>query len=68
MATGQSPAEAIRSTTIVNAELLGLTDRGQLTGGLLADIIAVPGNPLDHITLLESVRFVMKGGEVYKRP
>ena len=68
VATGQPPIDAIRSATIVNAELLGTDDRGRLEAGLLADIIAVQGNPLDDITRLEDVRFVMKGGEVYKGP
>ena len=68
VATGQSPADAIRSATIVNAELLGVDDRGRLQAGLLADIIAVQGSPLDDITRLEDVRFVMKGGKVYRGP
>lgn len=68
VATGQPPIDAIRSATIVNAELLGVDDRSRLEPGLLADIIAVEGNPLDDITRLEAVRFVMKGGAVYKRP
>ena len=43
-------------------------DRGRLDPGLLADVIAVPGDPLEDITVTEHVRFVMKGGVVYKPP
>ncbi len=65
---GQDPADAIRAATTLATELLGVEDRGRIAVGLLADIIAVPGNPLEDIALLENVSFVMKGGEVYKTP
>ncbi len=65
---GMSPIEAIRSATIHSADLLGVADRGRLKAGFLADVIAVPGNPLEEIRALEEVVFVMKGGNVYKRP
>jgi len=52
----------------VNAELLGTPDRGRIEAGLLADVIAVAGDPLENVALLEDVRFVMKGGVVYKAP
>ena len=65
---GDTPLHAIRSATIVNAELFGTPDRGKVEQGLLADLIAVAGNPLEDIKLLEDVRFVMKGGVVYKQP
>jgi len=65
---GQSPADAIHSATVVATELLGVEDRGRIAAGLLADIIAVDGDPLADISELEDVRFVMKGGEVYTRP
>jgi imidazolonepropionase-like amidohydrolase len=68
VAHGDTPLHAIRSATIVNAELFGTPDRGRIEAGLLADLVAVAGNPLDDIALLEDVRFVMKGGTVYKRP
>ena len=68
VALGQTPLGAIRSATIVNAELFGTPDRGRIEPGLLADLIAVDGNPLDDISLLEDVRFVMKGGVVFKEP
>ena len=68
VALGQTPLGAIRSATIVNAELFGTPDRGRIEAGLLADLIAVEGNPLENIALLEDVRFVMKGGVVYQQP
>jgi imidazolonepropionase-like amidohydrolase len=65
---GDTPLHAIRSATIVNAELFDTPDRGKIESGLLADLIAVDGNPLEDIRQLENVRFVMKGGAVYKQP
>ena len=64
---GETPLSAIRSATLVNAELLGTPDRGRIAPGLLADVIAVAGDPLSDVKLLEDVRFVMKGGVVYKQ-
>ena len=59
--------QAIQSVTINAADLLDWKDRtGSITKGKLADIIAVEGNPLDDITTLEHVKFVMKDGTVYK--
>ncbi len=64
---GMTPAEAIRSATIVASELMGWQDRvGSIVPGKLADLIAVDGDPLDDVTVLEDVRFVMKGGQVVK--
>jgi imidazolonepropionase-like amidohydrolase len=64
---GMTPAQAIQSATSLTAELLGWEDRvGHISDGLYADIIAVDGNPLDDISELEDVDFVMKGGVVYK--
>ena len=64
-----SPMAAIQTATINAAELLRWeADLGSIEDGKLADIIAVAGNPLDDITLLEDVKFVMKGGEVVKSP
>ncbi|MGA8724482.1 MAG: amidohydrolase family protein [Acidimicrobiales bacterium] len=63
---GMSPLDAIRSATTVSAELIDVDDRGRLEPGLLADVIAVPGDPLADIELTEKVRFVMKGGQVYR--
>ncbi len=63
---GMTPLQAIRAATTVSAELIDADDRGRLEAGLLADVIAVPGDPLSDITLAEQVAFVMKGGEVYR--
>jgi len=64
---GMSPARAIQSGTIVNAEVLGWSDRiGSIEKGKYADLVAVSGNPLSDITELQRVRFVMKGGKVIR--
>lgn len=63
---GMPELHALQSATINAASLLGVSDRGQLKKGMLADIIAVKGNPLKNIRLMENVSFVMKGGEVIK--
>jgi imidazolonepropionase-like amidohydrolase len=66
---GMTPAEAIRSATSIAAELLGEKDSlGTVEAGKLADIVAVPGDPLKDVTLMEKVDFVMKGGAVERRP
>ncbi|MEV0546505.1 amidohydrolase family protein [Nocardia salmonicida] len=62
---GMSPLDVLRAATITAAELIDVTDRGRLAEGLLADIIAVPGDPLQDITVTQRVRFVMKGGKVF---
>ena len=64
---GMPPMEAIKSATSVAADFLDIGDtHGRLAAGKRADIVAVPGDPLDDITLMENVTFVMKGGTVYK--
>jgi imidazolonepropionase-like amidohydrolase len=63
---GMTPAQAIGAATTVAAELISVDDRGRLAEGLLADIIAVPGDPLDDITVTESVCFVMMGGAIVR--
>jgi imidazolonepropionase-like amidohydrolase len=68
VAHGDTPLNAIRSATVVNAELFGTPDRGKIEPGLLADLVAVAGDPLANVKLLEDVKFVMKGGVVYKQP
>jgi imidazolonepropionase-like amidohydrolase len=65
---GMTPADAIRTATVNATDLLGVSDRGKIAPGLLADLVAVSGNPLENIRMLEDVRFVMKGGQIYKRP
>jgi imidazolonepropionase-like amidohydrolase len=63
---GQSPLGAIQSATIHAAELIRWNDRvGRIAPGYLADIIAVNGNPLQDIRLLENAVFVMKDGAVH---
>lgn len=64
---GVTPARAIQSGTMVNAEALGWQDRiGSIEKGKYADIVAVSGDPLADITELQRVKFVMKGGKVIK--
>jgi imidazolonepropionase-like amidohydrolase len=64
---GMTPMQAIRSGTVVPAELLGWSDKiGTIEPGKWADIVAVSGDPLSDITELQRVKFVLKGGTVYK--
>jgi imidazolonepropionase-like amidohydrolase len=64
---GQTPMEAIRSATVSAADLIGRgNDAGSLEPGKWADLIAVQGDPLADVRVLENVAFVMKGGKVYK--
>ena len=63
---GMSKLDVLRTATIHAADLLDTPDRGRLAEGMLADIIAVPGNPLDDIEVTKDVRFVMLGGRVIK--
>lgn len=65
---GMTPTQALKSATSVAAELLQVQrDVGTIEVGKLADIVAVSGNPLEDVTLLQKVSFVMKGGAVYRR-
>jgi imidazolonepropionase-like amidohydrolase len=65
---GMTPLQAIQSATSNAADLLGKSDvLGSLQPGKYADIIAVSGNPLDDVRVLENVKFVMKEGKIYKR-
>ena len=63
---GMTPLEAIQAATINTAELFGINKVGELKTGYKADIIGVKGNPLDDISILEKVIFVMKDGELIK--
>jgi len=65
---GMTPMQAIQAATMGGADLLGIADKvGSIRAGKLADLIAVRGDPLNNVRLLEDVRFVMKQGEVYKQ-
>ena len=64
---GQAPMDAIISATSLAAESLALADQiGRVRPGYQADLVAIAGNPLDDITTMRNVLFVMKGGVVYK--
>lgn len=65
---GMSRLEAVRGATLYAADALALSDRGAIAPGKLADLVAVPGNPLEDERVLENVVFVMKGGVVFKVP
>lgn len=65
---GMTPLDAIRTATLSAAKLLGVDDRGEITVGKLADLVACSGNPLEDVTVLEHVDFVMKGGQVVTAP
>lgn len=65
---GQTPMQAIQSATINSADLLGWKDQiGSIKAGKFADIIAISGDPLKNISILEKIEFVMKDGVVYKK-
>ena len=63
---GMPPAEALQAATFRAAQVLGVADLGQLEPGFRADVVAVPGNPLEDIALTRQVSFVMKDGVVYR--
>jgi imidazolonepropionase-like amidohydrolase len=64
---GMTPAQALRAATAAGADLLGLSDQiGTLETGKLADLVAVPGDPLADIRRTETVSFVMQGGRIVK--
>lgn len=64
---GMTPLEALRAGTVRAADLLGTPDRGAIAPGMLADLVAVRGDPLADIRATEQIAFVMKGGAVVVR-
>ncbi|MBL7030935.1 MAG: amidohydrolase family protein [Candidatus Marinimicrobia bacterium] len=63
---GMKPMDTIIAATSVAAEVLSAEDIGMIKKGMVADLVAVPGNPLKDMSLMTNVNFVMKGGVVYK--
>jgi imidazolonepropionase-like amidohydrolase len=68
VAAGLSPVRALRAGTSVAAEMLGIEDIGVLRPGACADIVGMPGNPLEDIAATARVDFVMRSGVVHRRP
>jgi len=65
---GMSPLAALQAGLLNGAKLLGWQDQiGALKPGYWADVIAVPGDPLNDISVLQRVSFVMKGGVIYRK-
>jgi imidazolonepropionase-like amidohydrolase len=66
---GMKPLDVLQADLLNGARLLGWPNEiGALKPGYLADIVAVPGNPLDDITVLTRVAFVMKAGIIHRKP
>jgi imidazolonepropionase-like amidohydrolase len=65
---GMSPLDALKCATSINARIFHLMDRGSIKEGLLADLVAVKGDPIKDITAMREVKFVMKNGELVKSP
>ena len=65
---GMSAAQVMISASSRNAKILHLTDRGEVKPGLLADLVAVDGDPTKDVSAVEHVRMVMKGGQIVRKP
>jgi len=65
---GMTPLQALTAATLTDAQILRRPDLGRVSGGMLADLIAVSGDPTRDISAIEHVQFVMKNGVVYRRP
>jgi len=64
---GMTPLQALKAATTVAADLLGMSSRlGEISSGATADIVAVQGDPMQDVSVLEHVKFVMKEGKIYK--
>jgi imidazolonepropionase-like amidohydrolase len=62
-----APAATLQAATIVDAQMMGWEDRiGSIEKGKYADLVAVSGDPIKDITEVERMKFVMKGGKVYR--
>jgi len=64
---GMTPAQALTAATETNARILKREDLGRIAPGALADLVAVTGDPTADVTALKAVKFVMKGGRIYRR-
>ena len=64
---GMSTIDVLRAATSLNADTFRLTDRGRVAEGLLADLVAVEGNPAESMSAARDVRFVMKGGDIVRQ-
>jgi imidazolonepropionase-like amidohydrolase len=65
---GMPAAQVMVAATSGNARIFHLSDRGQVKPGLLADLVAVDGDPTRDVSAVRAVRFVMKGGVIVRRP
>ncbi|MEJ7663378.1 MAG: amidohydrolase family protein [Hymenobacter sp.] len=65
---GLAPLQVLRAATSGNAQIFHLADRGRIAPGLLADLVAVAGDPTRQVAALRQVRLVMKGGVLYQQP
>lgn len=65
---GLTPLQVLRQATRGNAQIFHLADRGSISPGLLADLVAVAGDPTQDVAAVRQVRLVMKGGVLYKQP
>jgi imidazolonepropionase-like amidohydrolase len=69
VAYGMKPLQVLQSATSVNADVFHIQSTvGRIKPGLVADMIAVEGNPAEHIEALRKIRLVMKGGTFYTKP